>query len=265
MPYGEAAGNWLPSFLNQTDGYLDGRIHPSKLDKRGGHDLFNKTLLATGAQGAGAATGTTGDTNALQTGSGTYLYHIKGTQTIVCPIMTTAGLDISLDQTDNDGAEYVPGILADSRRQGCFKVGTDTAFFTRFKIKIADVSGTDDLCLGFRKAEAFQAAVDNYDEGAWVNVILGDIYTEKILNNAATVATDSTLNWADGETKTVEVQVSLAGVVTFYVDGVLLSTAVAMTFDAAELVIPMIYFLQATTSPGVVTLLEWTYGLIVAE
>ena len=47
--------------------------------------------------------------------------------------------------------------------------------------------------------------VDDYDEAAFLNVILGDIYIETILNNAATTSTDTTNNVTDGGTVTLKV------------------------------------------------------------
>ena len=134
----------------------------------------------------GNPTGTAGDVNTLQCGPMQLQYHVLGTQTILAGKRTATGWDMSQDQTDNDGAEHTTGCedpantvissTADSSR-GTFKVGTDGPFGFALKMKITDVSGTDDCAVGFRKAEAYQANVDDYDEGAFVNVILGDINT----------------------------------------------------------------------------------------
>lgn len=206
----------------------------------------------------GAATGTAGDRNIMQTRMNTFEYRVQGTQTILAPVLTTVGLDISLDQTDNDGVEYTHGIL--SRCEVAFTIGTSAAFSFRVKFKIADVSGTDDCCVGFRKAEAYQTAVDDYDEAAFLNVILGDIKIETILNAAATTTTDTTDNWADAATHTLKVSITAGGVVTYLIDGVAPTTTAAFTFDSAEVVIPFFLFIQATTTPGIVELIEWEVG-----
>lgn len=164
------------------------------------------------------------------------------TQTLLAPNITATGLDIALDLTDTDGAEYGFGILNGS--PGHFTVGTDLAFYMRAKITITDVSGTDDFAIGWRKVEAYQAAVDDYDEMAAFNIISGDIYTETIINGASTVSTDTTNNWADLATKTIQVNVSAAGVVTYTIDGLTPTTTVAYTFDDAEEVVPFIYFIH---------------------
>jgi hypothetical protein len=64
---------------------------------------------------------------------------------------------------------------------------------------LSDVDGTDDCAIGWRKAEAYQAAIDSYDEMAAINVIAGAIKIETILNNGTTATTDTTDTIADGE------------------------------------------------------------------
>ena len=220
---------------------------------------FKDDVVCVKRLGAGAATGTAGDRNIVMTRGALFEVHVKGTQTILGPVKTAVGLDISQDQTDNDGVEYTHGILG--RGQAVFTVGTSGAFSFSVKLKIADVSGTDDLLVGFRKAEAYQAAVDDYDEMAALNVILGDIKIETILNAGATTTTDTTNNVIDAGTVTLKVKVSAAGVVTYLIDGVAPLTTAAFTFDDGEVVIPFLYFLQATTSPGIIELIEWAVGL----
>ncbi len=211
------------------------------------------SIAAAGTKASGAATGTAGDENLLAWPGLHLEYHVLGTQTIVAPTMCATGLDIgSLDQTANDGLELCPGILA-SNGDTVFTVGTDPAFYVEVRLSIADVSGTDDLAIGFRKREAYQANVDDYDEMAALNVISGDIKIETILNNAATTTTDTTQNFADTETHTLTVKVSAAGVVTYLVDGANPTTTAAFTFDNGEVVVPFVYFLQDTDIAGEVS------------
>ncbi len=229
------------------------------LCKRGYMYYDFKDQPVTSKRAGGAATGTAGDQNVAMGRGVSFEYVVKGTQTILAPVKTATGWDISQDQTDNDGVEYTAGILA--RGDQVFTCGTDGAFSFSLKFKIADVSGTDDCAVGFRKAEAYQANIDDYDEMACLNVILGDIKIETILNNAATTTTDTTANWADGETHTLKVLVSAARAVTYLIDGSAPSTTAAYTFDSGEVVVPFFFFLQATTTPGVVELIEWISGL----
>src|SRR5215510_4863115 len=178
------------------------------------YENFTVPFALSNANAGGGPRGTTGDINNLVLANGNFFnIHVKVTQTLLGPIWVNPGLNISQDLTDDDGLEYNHGVGANTPFQ--FTVGTDPAFFFRVRFTLADVSGTDDCCVGFRKREANQAAVDNYDEGAFLNVILGDINIETILNNAATTTTDTTNNWADGESHTLAVYVSAAGVVTY--------------------------------------------------
>jgi hypothetical protein len=255
----------IPDFLRRKGGALDDRITQFKLNRRSFFEEFRQHVVAGAAAGAGAATGTAGDINVLSTPENVFLYHIKGTQTLVAPIVTTVGLDIGMDQADNDGVELACTTLAASRLKGVFLAGSDGGFYCRAKIKVADISGTDDLCVGFRKVEAFQANVDDYDEGAWLQVgggAAGRYNSETVLNNAATTTTNLGLTvWADGETHELEVRISPLRVATFYVDGVLAGTAPSFTFDADEILQPFIFFLHSSDLAGLVEVIEWEAGL----
>jgi hypothetical protein len=214
------------------------------------------------ADGFSDPTGTAADINSFVFRRGLAgKYIVKGTQTLLGPLLDTTGkgLDISQDQTDNDGVEYVFG-SNDSNSPFAFTVGTHNAF-VKLKFRIADVSGTDDCALGFRKVEAAQANLDDYDEAAFINVILGAIKVETILNNAATVTTDTGLTWADDATKTLEVRL-IGRRVYFLVEGSPVSGLPAFSFDSGEVVNPFFFFLQATTSPGKVWWLEAEMGLL---
>lgn len=213
----------------------------------------------TSKKAGGAAGGSTGDENVALFPETALEWHVLGTQTILAPSLAATGLDINQDQTDNDGIELTQGILANARH--AYTVGTDGPFFFRAKFSIADVSGTDDCAVGFRKAEAYQANIDDYDEMAALNVISGDVKIETILNGGATTTTDTTDNWADGATHTLKVKVSKTGVVTYELDGAAPTTVAAFTFDTSEVVVPFMYFLNASDVAGAVVVQEWECGL----
>ena len=216
---------------------------------------------STSAKAGGAATGTAGDENVMIFANEAFEYHILGTQTITAPSLTAVGLNINMDQTANDGIEISQGILSNSKH--AYTVGTDEAFFIEVEFKIADVSGTDDCAIGFRKAEAYQAAIDNYDEMAALNVITGNINIETILNNAATSTTDTTQDWADAETHKLRVEVSKDGLVRFKIDGSAPTVNVEnFQFDDGEVVVPFMYFLNHTDIAGAVELITWESGYL---
>lgn len=221
-------------------------------------EFFDANPICSAKLGAGAATGTEGDENLCMLNNSLWEYHILGTQTIVAPSMGAGGLDISLDAADDDGAEFCLGINAANK--GVFTVGTDPAFFARMKFAIADVSDTDDCAFGFRKMEAYQANIDDYDEMAALNVISGNITIETILNDGDTTSTDTTDDWDDTETHELKVMVDEDGVVTYTIDDRAPTTTKAFTFDDGEVVVPFFYFLHAASSTAGIVLKEFECG-----
>lgn len=246
----------IPSKINQYQ-YKDS-INRRYWDEKYIYETFKQNPVYSNKAG-GAATGTAGDENILILPTTAFEYHVLGTQTIVAPTITANGLDMgSMDQTADDGLELNHGIL--SSQIPSFTVGTDLAFFLRCRFSIADVSGTDDCAIGFRKVEANQANIDDYADMAVLNVISGNINIETIVGGAATVTTDTTDNWADTETHELQVNVSAAGVVTYLIDGVAPTTTAAYTFTDALNVMPFFYFLQDADIAGAVPIMVWECG-----
>lgn len=194
-----------------------------------------------------------------------------GTQTAgtaAGPVATSAGMNYSYDGADDEGIQWC---LADANAKGYwngpkvqkYKSGS-AAFFASLTFTITDVSDTDDCAFGFRKVEAFQAAIDDYDEMACLNVISGDIKSETIINNASTVVTDLTApssgDWADGAVHTLKVKVAADGAVTYELDGIAPTGAVAYSFDAGEVVTPFFYLKHAAASSAGVILHSFEHG-----
>ena len=183
-------------------------------------------------------------------------------QTLCYPVESTSGAVVSGDATNDQGLQWVARGEASrgELNKDYFTVGTSPAFFMSVKFIIDDVDGTDDCAVGFRKVEAFQAAIDDYDEGACLNVISGDIYIETILNNGTTSATDTTDNWADTAEHELKVLVSASGVVTFEIDGAAPTTTATFTFDDGEHVTPCGYHLNAANL-ATITYTKMKFGL----
>jgi hypothetical protein len=244
----------------------DDTIRPGKLDRRYTYEQFEVDPVTSKRLG-GAATGTAGDVNLAHFPETGFEWHVKGTQDILAPVLTASGWDINQDQTSGDGIEITQGITA--RSPGAFVVGTDPAFFFAATLKVADASGATNLFVGFRKAEGYQADEDNYDEMAAIGINgTADPNTIKlatILNNAATTSTDTTDTWADAAEKTLKVLVSAAGAVTYQINGSAPTTVAAFTFDAGEVVVPFIYFVNGGDVAGAVELSAWECGLQRAE
>lgn len=228
----------------------------------------------------GEPTGTAGDVNILIGDRNCFEYHVIGTQTILGPVRTSAGLNISQDLTNNDGVEYTLGnempantVISNvaGATRGTFVVGTDAAFGLSVKMTITDVSGADALFIGFRKAEAYQAAEDDYDEMCAIGSVSGDIKVATILNNAATSTTDTTNDWADAATKTLTVYCdSLGGLwgtpraCYFEIDGAKPTTVPTSVFrfDSGEIVIPFLYLRHDSDVAESTILKEWNSGLL---
>ena len=198
--------------------------------------------------------GTAGDTALHQYADGfeCTLYPIVA-QDNDAPGMTATGADYAYEQDDDDGIEWRMSDNTCKGREGIdrFTVGKQ-AFSAELYFSIADVSGTDDCAFGFAKVEAHQAAIDDRDESAVLNVISGDIKIETILNGGATTTTDTTDNWADTEIHSLKVSVSKAGAVTYQIDGAAPSTTASFSFDANEVVTPSFYLLQAADLSGAI-------------
>jgi hypothetical protein len=208
--------------------------------------------------GVGACAGNAALTPCLCTlDDGVDLLWVPLLQQDIAPDMDATGLDIGADQTDNDGAEIVGGLGGASGKP--FIIGTDPAFYFCITLTISDVSGSDDLHVGFRRASAGTATFDNYTDLASIGSISGDIYIETILNNAATSSTDTTDNWADAASKKLCTYVSAAGVVTYTIDGAAPTTTAAYTFDDGDPVVPFIHYLQASDLTDVV-ISKWEVG-----
>lgn len=211
---------------------------------------------------------------AFSTRHGSYEQHLAvvestGTALYAFPTISADGLELPLDANVTDGVtaqEITNGINASS--PCAFTVGTDRPFYFECKVKIDDVTDLEELFVGFRKAEAYQADPDSYDEMAAFHigetggtVADGQVNLATILNNGSTSYTDTTEDdWADGETHTMKIVVLKSGEVEFIWDGAAPSTTASFKFDAGEVVVPFLYADNtsgATTGDPGVTIVSW--------
>jgi len=236
----------------------DGRaVIPTKLvpelyEHRYFKQVFPGALpIGSAPNGYGDPTGATGDSNILQfrgpLGPMDAGYHIKGAgQTLLAPSNDAANghLLAGLDVGAAEGVEYLLGQMLSVHNPFAVKCG-DTEYaatFIRMKGILADVSAVAECAVGWRKAEAFQANLDDYDELACLNLQAGTLNQETILNNGTTATTDTGETVADGVSFTLESQIRQRRVVNLF-DGVDVS-APLFDFDADEIVVPFIFFLQ---------------------
>jgi len=223
------------------------------------------------------APGTTGARNIMYLPEGTKLnYWVLGAgQTILGPVGATSGIDIGCDQTENDGLEITSNAWeADGRP---FSVGYNAAFYFLVTINIADVSGVDDLFIGFRQVggdaglEAVNTAMTGYYTyfGLGADTVANPMALKVIeeLNGAAGASTDTTDTIADGVDLQVKVLVDAAGVATIQHDadtpGTLEApdTTSTFTFDDGDQLMPMVRYLHAVAPVGGAILIKkWEVG-----
>jgi hypothetical protein len=177
------------------------------------------------------------------------LYYINGTQTILGPVHDTANgwLEIGLDSAAAEGTEYVLGGSNDANNPLANVVGTDPAMLIKATLQFETQANVAEMAVGFRKAEAFQAAIDNYDEMACLNVQYDtdDAYVriETILNGGGTTTIETGETVAAGADVSLEVWL-MGNAVRFFVDGTQYKST--FEFDDDEVVVPFIHWLQVT-------------------
>ncbi|HYC00466.1 MAG TPA: hypothetical protein VEC57_15115 [Candidatus Limnocylindrales bacterium] len=142
-------------------------------------------------------------------------------------------LNIEADNTtDNEGVEIVFGGDGANTTEGVIVAGTSGGCFTA-SITITDISGTDQVLIGWRQNETWQdaAAFDGYTVWHTIGVTATDgSITSKAEVSSATGTDDTTVDWADGETRLLRSCVSKAGVFSaFY------SAAGGSTFSAVTM------------------------------
>lgn len=223
-------------------------------------ELFETLPSASLNDGFTAPAGAIGSVNIVRSERHVFEQHIKGAgQTIIVPTFDASGYNISLDQTNDEGMELTQGITARSR--AAFVVGTDPCFFD-VTLAVADVSGTDDLVVGFRTAEAYQANVDDYNNMAAFNLNNGDVLIETIDDNAATTTTDTTDNIADTIQVRFRVEVPSSRVVRFLLNQAAPTVTQAFTWDNGDTIVPFVFFLHSADVAGTVHLRRWECGLL---
>lgn len=251
------------------------------------HKFFAAPTIVTKASSVDALpTALQGQTDNLIFGgpNGFYAELYQSTAQTLLPSMESDGLLISGDLVDNESQEIVPGgnsALSPFART----INTDsTGMFIEAVLEVADVSGTDQTFVGFRKQEAFAVPssllVDpTYTDIAGFVLVNGDVKTTTDLNNGGTATvTDTLFNIADADVVKLKVRIDKGGVVSYFINGVALGGTVTkdgagtaitaqatapkatFTFDSGDVVIPMIFVRHDTTTPGKIHLKSLELG-----
>ncbi len=258
------AGQYLNEGTRGTwsAGRLSGDIRSNLRDsthQRYTYETFDQRPLQIDDGGFGTPTGTKSDINILRQEKNGFEWYVIATQTTVLfPWTAALGLDLELDNTANDGLEITQGIGAQSRMR--FTSKTDAMFF-EVELKLTDVSEISELAVGFRKAEAYDQAIDDYNDMACFNIQAGTVNTETILNDGSTTTTNTTETWGDTAQKTLRVEVHVDGTVHYQIAGSAPSTVAAFTFDTDDVLIPFLHLVAGSTSHDNVYLTLWEAGL----
>lgn len=200
-------------------------------------EFFDSPTLFQGA--AGAVPTTTGQ-NKIATEYGQLVYNQIGTQTITVPTPVNDGLNLDQDLTDTEGAEYTPSLLTSCPKE--FTVGK-SGISVLARVTVADHTDAT-VVIGLRKKAAHQADFNDYTDLAAIG-FLGDlVYTWGILNNAATVATNTAVVPTDAASEVFEVRVDATGLVTALRNGVVYPVysvgTTPLVLDAGDVVIPTV-------------------------
>ena len=232
-------------------------------------DDFSSALVISNMDNADGTTytGAAGEELGMHSGRAAYEVHqaAVATPAVVTPFQSVDGLELK-PVAAADALELTNGITAQSRAAhvvgSLLATGAKEVYFQAV-VKIDTVSSVSELAIGWRKAEAYQAALDNYDEMACINIgqaADGRVDIQTIINGATTVTVDTTeTDVADAGSHTIEVRVKNNGQVSFLWDGAAPTVTAAFTFDAAEVIVPFIFLDTETGDPGV-SISSWKVG-----
>lgn len=259
---GDTAKNYQRRLNNREKKLAEAIIYSENVDD----DFAQAPICSSLANDGTAYTGATGEALAFHSGRYPYEYYAAATAVAaaVGPFQSADGLELKVIAA-GDACELTQGTTALSK--AAHVVGSlldpDAKIYFQAKIKIDDISDVTELWCGLRKAEAYQADPDNYDELAAFNIgkdADGQIEIHTILNGAATSETDTTeTDWADGGEHTLRIEVSNSGVCKFLYDGSEPAATTAFTFDSGEVLIPFIHLDTETGDPGV-SISQWQIG-----
>lgn len=158
-------------------------------------------------------------------GSGVLEMYNTTAQTLFPVFTDGSGLEIALDQVDNESVEYVPGGNSAVNPYRCL-VGTDPSVFIRATVEFDDASFSDQMLIGYRKQEAYAVPTSFLSTGdgtytdfagigfAHAKANPNIVYTATDAANSGSTTTKSTLfSVADNDIVTFEVRVVGAKVV----------------------------------------------------
>lgn len=230
------------------------------------YDTFRQALVTSNTDQSGEAyTGTAAQAIGFSSGKAHYEYYVAAaaTPSIVAPHQSASGLEVK-PIAAADACEITNGTTSLSR--AAYTVGSfleNKKIFFSAKILVDDISDVTEFFMGWRKAEAYRADPDDYDEMASFNVgkdADGQVEIHTILNNASTAEVDTTLtDWLDAGEHTLRIEVDNLGRCVFFYDGAEPTVTTGFKFDSGEVILPFFHLNSETGDPGV-SISEWKVG-----
>ena len=240
----------IPQYNQNTTGNkLDAMI-----DKKYNFKLYGIPLAISGNAAQKLLDGTDDDRFIHYHDSGLVVYgNYVGANTVDVPPGNALGVQYSMTDTDDIGCQWTVGPYLAGGKEGynIFTVGSSAvpkpAFYFKVHMYLSDVSGTDDCHVGFRiQNDAVETTGVAYTDFCSLNIDAGDIKIEDRLNSDTATSVDTGSDWADEAWHWVEVRVSSAGLVSYFLDGVQLTTNdPSLTLDAGDVFTPWFYFRNA--------------------
>lgn len=179
-------------------------------------------------------------------------------QTLMPLVHATQGIEIALDQVDNESVEYVPGGNRASNPLG-YLAGTDPGVFIRATVLFTANNGTDQFVIGFRKQGAYvvpgATGWYNGQAGPYADfAALGfaaavsnpnQIRSSTAVGAAVTVATATAFTIASGVFHTLEVRIK-GRVASYFINGASLGSKISKdglgnTITAIQTLTPPVY------------------------
>jgi len=217
------------------------------------HDYVMASILA----GNGIPVVTDAVTNVVATRETTLYVTNINAQTLLTPVNSATGLDISGDATAGDGYEINLQNPWNTDAKFNFTIGSEpVGFYIQATITTADISGAAELLVGFRKSAVFDKARTTYTDYAYIGMIQADIKLATDLNDAGETLTDTTMNAVDGWEVTLRVEVTTDGKVSYKVKNGATASLITPTvsldyqFDNWDVVVPSIRLIQHSDITG---------------
>ena len=212
---------------------------------------FTRPLLVLATTAAGAKTiAATGTNYVWGSPSGLITYREELVKSASSWIVAANKLDISADNTtDNEGVEIYlgDGIVTDAT--SWITTGVNGGCFT-VNFTIALIAGTDQMLIGWRKHEAFQAGNVYTGYADWsvvgINNVDGSVFSLGEVAGGGTLSDDSGVNAANAGTYTLKSCISAARVPTAFLNGTPITMTNSGTAKTADIGMdPFITYLQA--------------------